>query len=92
MEEKMEGKGKNGGFDIFADDKKQLGGLIPGPYDDTKKGAVVQNMHGILQQVPDEAEIKELLKGKTAKEKKGLLKEIENARQAKIHMTYLLAQ
>lgn len=32
------------------------------------------------------------MKGKTAGEKKNLLKEIEKARQAKIHMTYLLEQ
>ena len=32
------------------------------------------------------------MKGKNAKEKKQLLKEIENARQAKIHMTFLLEQ
>jgi len=46
----------------------------------------------IMNQVPTDDEIRELMKGKTATEKKALLKEIEKARQAKIHMTYLLEQ
>ncbi len=42
--------------------------------------------------MPTDDEIKELMKGKSAPEKKVLLKEIEKARQAKIHMEYLLEQ
>ena len=45
-----------------------------------------------IQQVPTDDEIKELMRGKSAPEKKVLLKEIEKARQAKIHMEYLLEQ
>ena len=43
-----------------------------------------------LTQVPTESEIKELLKGKSPFEKKMLLKEIEKARQQRIHLEYLL--
>lgn len=67
--------------------------MIPG--DDEKKGVftdIMKNSQGILSQVPTDDEIRELLKGKTAEEKKLLLKEIEKARQAKIHMTYLMEQ
>ena len=53
----------------------------------------MKNSQGILTQVPTEdAEIRELLKGKTAVEKRHLLKEIEKAKQAKIHMCYLMEQ
>lgn len=45
-----------------------------------------------LTQVPTESEIKELLKGKSPFEKKMLLKEIEKARQQRIHLEYLLEQ
>ena len=80
--EKMEGK-KNP--DIFADDEKNgtaaKNGMIP---DDAEK------MVGVLTQVPTDEEIKELLKGKSGPEKKKLLKEIEKARQQKIHLEYLL--
>jgi len=78
----MEGKQKNP--DIFADDEKNgtaaKNGMIP---DDASK-------MGIMTQVPTDDEIKELLKGKSAPEKKKLLKEIEKARQQKIHLEYLL--
>ena len=76
LDEKMEAKGA-GVVDIFADDKKQGQGILG---------------KAIFDQVPTDEEIKELLKGKTAEEKRTLLKEIEKARQAKIHMTYLLEQ
>jgi len=46
----------------------------------------------MFTQVPSDEEIKNLLKGKTAKEKRVLLKEIEKARQQKMHLEYLLAQ
>lgn len=42
--------------------------------------------------MPSEAEITALLRGKSKAEKKVLLKEIERAKQAKIHMEYLLEQ
>lgn len=64
-----------GGIDIFADDKKQGTGILG---------------MAVFDQVPTDDEIRELLKGKTAEEKRTLLKEIEKARQAKIHMTYLM--
>lgn len=80
--DKMEGKKQNP--DIFADDEKNgtaaKNGMIP---DDASK-------MGIMTQVPTDDEIKELLKGKTGPEKKKLLKEIEKARQQKIHLEYLL--
>lgn len=76
LDEKMEAKGA-GVVDIFADDKKQGQGILG---------------KAIFDQVPTDEEIKELLRGKTAEEKRILLKEIEKARQAKIHMTYLLEQ
>ena len=72
----MEAKGTRV-VDIFADDKKQGQGILG---------------KAIFDQVPTDEEIKELLRGKTAEEKRTLLKEIEKARQAKIHMTYLLEQ
>ena len=76
LDEKMEAKGA-GVVDIFADEKKQGQGILG---------------KAIFDQVPTDEEIKELLRGKTAEEKRILLKEIEKARQAKIHMTYLLEQ
>ena len=76
LDEKMEAKGA-GVIDIFADEKKQGTGILG---------------KAIFDQVPTDEEIKELLRGKTAEEKRVLLKEIEKARQAKIHMTYLLEQ
>ena len=66
-----------GTVDIFADEKKKGTGILG---------------KAIFDQVPTDDEIKELLKGKTVKEKRTLLKEIEKAKQAKIHMTYLLEQ
>ena len=42
--------------------------------------------------VPTEDEIKELLRGKTKKEKRKLLKEIAKAREQKVHMEYVLEQ
>ena len=44
----------------------------------------------MLTQVPTDEEIKELLRGKTAAEKRGLLREIEKAKQQKIHLEYIL--
>ena len=76
LDEKMEAKGTRV-VDIFADEKKQGQGILG---------------KAIFDQVPTDEEIKELLRGKTAEEKRILLKEIEKARQAKIHMTYLLEQ
>ena len=64
-----------GGVDIFADDKKQGTGILGSAF---------------MGNVPTDDEINELMKGKTATEKKVFLKEIEKARQAKIHMTYLM--
>ena len=66
-----------GAIDIFADEKNKGTGILG---------------KAIFDQVPTDEEIKELLKGKTAEEKRTLLKEIEKARQAKIHMTYLMEQ
>ena len=43
-------------------------------------------------QVPTDDQILELLSGKSEKEKRNLLKEIEKARQQAIHMKYLLKQ
>lgn len=83
----MEGK-KPRAVDIFADDLQKSSahkGLLPG--DDEK-----QYSRGIMSQVPDESQIEDLLRGKTAGERKKLLREIEKARQAKIHMTYLMEQ
>ena len=60
----MEMKGK-GAIDIFADEKNQGMGILG---------------KAIFDQVPSDEEIKELLKGKTAEEKRTLLKEIEKAR------------
>ena len=77
LDEKMEAKGKAGVVDIFADEKKQGTGILG---------------KAIFDQVPTDEEIRELLKGKTSEEKRTLLKEIEKARQAKIHMTYLMEQ
>lgn len=45
-----------------------------------------------MTKIPSDFEIKELLKGKTPFEKRMLLKEIEKARQQKIHLEYLLEQ
>jgi len=90
----MEGKGKKN-IDIFGDEKGT--GILPdihggkGVFSDTMTGFMRRNS-GILTQVPSDEQIKELLKGKTAEEKKQLLREIEKARQAKIHMTYLMEQ
>lgn len=64
LDEKMEMKGK-GAIDIFADEKNQGMGILG---------------KAIFDQVPSDEEIKELLKGKTAEEKRTLLKEIEKAR------------
>ena len=64
LDEKMEAKGK-GAIDIFADEKNQGMGILG---------------KAIFDQVPSDEEIKELLKGKTAEEKRTLLKEIEKAR------------
>lgn len=81
----MEGKAIN----IFGDKIKPgddtTTGMMPGPTDGMDKIRYIQ-------QVPTDDEIKELMKGKSAPEKKVLLKEIEKARQAKIHMEYLLEQ
>jgi hypothetical protein len=83
----MEAKDLN----IFDDDKKQLGdqsaaGLLPGPTDGMDKKSM------FMTAVPTDEEIRELMKGKSPAEKKILLKEIEKARQAKIHLSYLLEQ
>ena len=40
--------------------------------------------------MPDDKQLKQLLKGKTQSEKMALLKEVEKAKQAKLHMEYLL--
>ena len=50
-----------------------------------KKGNV-----NIMHEVPNDNQVKDMLKGKTAKEKMVLLQEIEKARQAKMHLDYLL--
>lgn len=84
----MEGK-KNKAVDIFANDLEKNSahkGLLPN--DDEK----AMNKGRIMDQVPDESQIEDLLRGKTAQERKKLLREIEKARQAKIHMTYLMEQ
>ena len=65
------------------------------PGDDEKIPVIPANDQAVMAmftQVPTDDEIKELLKGKTAKEKRALLKEIEKARQQKIHLEYLLEQ
>jgi len=85
MEEKMEGKGE---LNIFGGKKQgddTVTGMMAGPIDGMDKVRYIQ-------QVPTDDEIKELMRGKSAPEKKVLLKEIEKARQAKIHMEYLLEQ
>ena len=43
-----------------------------------------------MHEVPNDNQVKDMLKGKTAKEKMVLLQEIEKARQAKMHLDYLL--
>ena len=43
-----------------------------------------------MHEVPNDNQVKDMLKGKTAKEKMILLQEIEKARQAKMHLDYLL--
>ena len=87
---------------LVDDDKKQNRtgmGFLPGivPDDDEKKGKFAETltdfMHqnsGLLYQVPDDKQLKQLLKGKTQAEKMALLKEVEKAKQAKLHMEYLL--
>ena len=54
-----------GAIDIFADEKNKGTGILG---------------KAIFDQVPTDEEIRELLKGKTAEEKRTLLKEIEKAR------------
>ncbi len=82
-DEKMEAKGVP---NIYGDDEKHgtaaKNGMIP---DDAQKQA-------IIAQVPTDDEIVELMKGKSKPEKRRLLKEIEKARQQKIHLEYILAQ
>lgn len=60
-----------------------------GAFNDTLTGFMKGNK-GVLNQVPNDEEINELMKGKSHDERKVLLKEIDKARQAKIHMQYLL--
>lgn len=63
------------------------------PGDDEKQPQLPDSETAVMAmftQVPSDSEIKELLKGKTAKEKRMLLKEIEKARQQKMHLEYLL--
>ena len=40
--------------------------------------------------VPEAAEIREMLRGKTTSERRVLLAEIEKARQSQIHLTYMM--
>lgn len=80
-DEKMEGK-PEGDINIFAaDDEKPLP-VLP---TDEKVIAMFTN-------VPTDEEIKGLLKGKSTADKRALLKEIEKARQQKIHLEYLMEQ
>ena len=79
-DDKMENQGKDINI-MTADDEKN-------PQLPDAETAVL----AMFTQVPTDAEIKELLKGKTAKEKRMLLREIEKARQQKIHLEYLLEQ
>mmetsp|Transcript_31244 Transcript_31244/g.38608 ORF Transcript_31244/g.38608 Transcript_31244/m.38608 type:complete len:207 (-) Transcript_31244:147-767(-) len=82
LDEKMEGKGKRHAVSIM-------------PADDEKVPSIPSSEQAVMAmftQVPTDDEIKELLKGKTAKEKRALLKEIEKAKQQKIHLEYLLEQ
>ena len=63
--------------------------------DDEKASVIPESEIGVMAmftQIPTDHEIKELLKGKTPKEKRLLLKEIEKAKQQKIHLEYLLEQ
>ena len=56
--------------------------IMPG--DDEKIPVIPETETAVLAmftQVPTDSEIKELLKGKTAKEKRALLREIEKAKQ-----------
>ena len=85
MEEKMEGKGEVSIFGGKKHGDDTATGMMAGPIDGMDKVRYIQ-------QVPTDDEIKELMRGKSAPEKKVLLKEIEKARQAKIHMEYLLEQ
>ena len=65
------------------------------PEDDEKMPVIPATEIGVMAmftQIPTDQEIKELLKGKTAKEKRMLLKEIEKAKQQRIHLEYLLEQ
>ena len=65
------------------------------PGDDEKVPVIPTSEQAVMAmftQVPTDDEIKELLKGKTSKEKRQLLKEIEKAKQQKIHLEYLLEQ
>ena len=79
-DDKMEGQGKD---------------LQIMPMDDEKAPVIPASEIGVMAmftQIPSDQEIKELLKGKTSKEKRLLLREIEKAKQQKIHLEYLLEQ
>ena len=82
LDAKLEGKSKKINVNIMPGDDEKIP-VIP---------ANDQAVMAMFTQVPTDDEIKELLKGKTAKEKRALLKEIEKARQQKIHLEYLLEQ
>ena len=79
-EDKMENQGEDINI-MHADDEQ----IAQQPVSET---AVI----AMFTQVPSDDEIKELFKGKTTWEKRLLLKEIEKARQQKIHLEYLLEQ
>lgn len=50
-------------------------------------------MNAVSESVlPGEAELKKAMKKMSLKERRVLLKEIERARQAKIHMSFILEQ
>ena len=95
FDEKMENKEQN----IFASEGKKGTGMFPSivPEDGEKRGAFGETLSGfigankgILNHVPTDEELRELMKGKTGVERKELLKEVERARQAKIHLEYLM--
>lgn len=82
LDAKLEGKSKKINVNIMPGDDEKIP-VIP---------ANDQAVMAMFTQVPTDDEIKELLKGKSAKEKRALLKEIEKARQQKIHLEFLLEQ
>ena len=93
----MEAKEKN----IFDSEGKKGTGMFPNlvPEDGDKRGIFGETLSGFINankgmftSVPTDEEIKILMHGKTPAERKELLKEVEKARQSKIHMDYLIVQ